>query len=291
MILLFVFSGSSMDLRADSKVMSTKQARQAMARIAGLKLKTGDIRVKQITATATGAEMVADVRTVFKFETDKSGQWYVAEIRTGQDKWERIDLIARVLHTKLESNCTAPDPPVRGDVAIDPSAKRSRCLLGALLGIDVPSDAVRIQEVDPMPVPFATQPSATVVAWITINARLINAGGWQVSELRTGQHDWVQVAHLVAALDAEKGRRAREEMQVIARGLERFRNERGFFVVSDSEAVAIDHLSPRYLSRVIRLDPWNQPYEYAGERDRFTLRSRGPDGKTNTADDVVLTGP
>src|ERR1041384_2517499 len=105
MILLFVFSGSSMDLRADSKVMSTKQARQAMARIAGLKLKTGDIRVKQITATATGAEMVADVRTVFKFETDKSGQWYVAEIRTGQDKWERIDLIARVLHTKLESNC------------------------------------------------------------------------------------------------------------------------------------------------------------------------------------------
>jgi len=231
------------------------------------------------------------VRTVFKFETDKSGHWLVTELRTGQDKWESIDLIARVLNAKLDSNCTTPDPPFHGDLAIDPSAKRSRCLLGELLGIDVPSDAVRIQEVDPMPVPLATQPSATVVAWITVNARLTNANGWQVSELRTGQHDWIQVAQLVAALDAEKGRRAREEMQVIARGLEKFRNERGFFVVSDSEAVAIDHLSPRYLSRVIRLDPWNQPYEYAGEHDRFTLRSRGPDGKTNTADDLILTEP
>jgi hypothetical protein len=78
---------------------------------------------------------------------------------------------------------------------------------------------------------------------------------------------------------------------MISRALEKFRKDRGFYVVSDSEAVAVDHLSPRYLSRVIRVDPWSQPYEYVGERDRFTLRSRGPDGKANTPDDLTIASP
>ncbi len=75
---------------------------------------------------------------------------------------------------------------------------------------------------------------------------------------------------------------------MIARALEKFRKERGFYVVSDSEAVAIDHLSPRYLARVIRVDPWHQPYKYLGERDHFVLRSTGPDAKDNTPDDIEL---
>jgi hypothetical protein len=53
----------------------------------------------------------------------------------------------------------------------------------------------------------------------------------------------------------------------------------------------MDHLSPRYLPRVIRIDPWQRPYKYQGERDRFTLRSLGADGKDGTADDIELAGP
>ncbi|MFN2513751.1 MAG: type II secretion system protein GspG [Pyrinomonadaceae bacterium] len=41
---------------------------------------------------------------------------------------------------------------------------------------------------------------------------------------------------------------------------------------------------------MIRLDPWQEPYQYRGERDNFTLRSLGPDRKDNTADDIVITG-
>jgi len=55
--------------------------------------------------------------------------------------------------------------------------------------------------------------------------------------------------------------------------------------------VLIDHLSPHYLERVIRLDPWNRPYQYQGERDHFSLRSNGPDGKSGTGDDVLFNGP
>ena len=69
------------------------------------------------------------------------------------------------------------------------------------------------------------------------------------------------------------------------------RRERGAFVVSDRESVLIDHLSPHYLTRVIRVDPWHRPYHYEGQQERYSLRSLGPDGKPNTPDDIVVSGP
>jgi hypothetical protein len=162
-------------------------------------------------------------------------------------------------------------------------------LLASLLGVNLPSDAVRIQEVDPMPIPLASQPSATVVAWVKVDARLVNdKSGWRVIELRTGNRDWVALEPIAAAVNEEKQKQTRAELALMAKALEAFRRERGTFVVSDSQGVAIDFLSPRYLARVIRLDPWHQPYKYQGERDHFSLRSTGPDGKDNTADDIEL---
>jgi hypothetical protein len=55
--------------------------------------------------------------------------------------------------------------------------------------------------------------------------------------------------------------------------------------------VLIDHLSPKYLIRVIRVDPWHRPYQYDGQQDHYSLRSLGPDGKPNTPDDIVVSGP
>ena len=278
------------NVRAD---LTTKQARRAITRMAGFGLTNGSVRVKTISATGgAAAEVSAEIRTVFKFAQDKQGRWRVVEIRTGQDRWEEIDLIADALNTPVVTDaCTAPDPPGRGQLAIDPSVKRARCLLGSLLGVEIPSDAIRIQEVDPMPIPLASQASATVVSWVNVDARLLNdKGGWRVTELRTGNRDWVKLEPLLAAVNEEKQKKARAELALIARALERFRKDRGYYVVSDSQAVAIDHLSPRYLAQVIRVDPWHQPYKYQGERDHYTLRSSGPDGKDNTADDIELAG-
>ncbi len=84
---------------------------------------------------------------------------------------------------------------------------------------------------------------------------------------------------------------ATDELSTIAKALGDFRRERGSYVVSDSESVLIDHLSPHYLLRVIRVDPWHRPYRYEGQPDHYSLRSLGPDGKPNTPDDIVVTGP
>jgi type II secretion system (T2SS) protein G len=291
LLALCVIGLSSSNVRAE---LSAKQARKLITRMAGFGLTNGSVRIKTISTNATGsAEVSAEIRTVFKFQSEKEG-WRVAEIRTGQDRWEEIDLIAQALKSPTVTNdCTAPDAPLRGAAALDPSAKRVRCLLRNLLGLEGRSDAIRIQQVSPLAVPLASQPSAVVVAWVNVEARLVNGGnaGWKVSELRTGNREWVKLEPLVAAINEEKEKKARMELAAIAKALELFREDRGFYVVSDSQAVVIDHLNPRYLAAAIRVDPWHQPYKYLGERNHFTLRSSGRDGKVDTADDIQLAGP
>jgi hypothetical protein len=275
-------------IRAD---LTPKQARRAITRMSGFKLNNGSVRVRTISVTnAAAAEVSVEIKTVLKFVQDEQARWHVAEIRTGQDRWEEIDLIADALNSQVPvAECNAPEPPFRGPLAIDPSVRRARCLLGNLLGVELPSDALRIQEVDPMPIALASQASATVVAWVRVDARFVNdKNGWRVSELRTGNRDWVKLEPLVTAVNERKQKKARAELEMMARALEKFRKDRGFFVVSDSHAVAVDYLSPRYLPRVIRVDPWHKSYKYQGERDHFTMRSAGPDGKENTPDDIQI---
>jgi hypothetical protein len=291
---LFVFCALAFTAKSARADLSVKQARKLITQMAGFKLTNGSVRVKTISPVGPSTtEVRAEVRTVFKFEKDKQGSWRVAEVRTGQDRWEQIDFIANSLKTDVPINvCTAPDPPFKGSSLIDPSVKRARCLLGSLLGIEVPSDALRIQAVAPLAIPLAPQPSATVVAWIKVDALLENSNtGWQVGALRTGTHDWISLAPIVAAVNGAKQTKARAELETIAKALEKFRDARGFYVVSDKHAVVIDHLNPRYLAQVIRVDPWQQPYKYQGEHDHFTLSSDGPDGKEDTADDIKLSGP
>ncbi len=281
--------------RLQRSKLSNSQARKLVTRMAGLELPGGAVRIKAITPGNDGtAEVTAEIKTVFRFEKDKAGSWRVAEVRIGPDRWLQIRHIANALNTKTPpADCSAPDPPFKGSQAVDPSAKQSRCLLASLLGVDLPSDSVRIQEVSPFVIPIASEPSALVTALITVNARIVNQGsaGALVSELRTGNRDWVQLEPLAASVEREKQEQARGELAWMAEALEKFRKDRGYYVVSDSQAVAMDHLNPRYIPRVIRVDPWHQPYKYQGERDRFTLRSVGADGKEGTADDIELAGP
>jgi hypothetical protein len=287
---LIILAVSASDVSAQ---LNSRQARKLIKRMPGFELKSGAVRIKSISAVnGTSAEVSAEIEAVFKFE--KNGSWHVAEIRTAPAQWEEIHLIASALKVQLASReCNFPDPPLRGVAAVDPSVKRARCILGTTLGVEVPSDAVRIKQINPMVVPLASRPSAVVVALIQTDIRFENDGktGWHVAELRTGNREWTRVEPLVVAVNEEKQKRARAELEAIAKGLESFRAERGFYVVSAKEAVVLDHLNPRYLANIIRLDPWHNPYQYDGERDHFTLRSTGPDGKENTSDDIQLVSP
>ena len=165
----------------------------------------------------------------------------------------------------------------------DLTPKEARRVIARLAGIELPSDAVRIKSISPM------GNSAVVVAQVETAFRLVNdKDKWRVAEIRTGDRRWEDMDLLVRALNAEKTSRVRAELETIATALEAFRRESGSYVEAKTEAALVDFLSPRYLTRVIRLDAWHRPYEYEGSRESYVLRSLGPDGKPGTSDDVVL---
>ena len=166
----------------------------------------------------------------------------------------------------------------------DLSPKEARKLIARMAGIELPSDAVRVKEIS------TAGNTAVVVAQVETAFRIVkdDKGKWRIAEIRTGDRRWEDLDTLMRALNVEKTARARAELESIATALESFRRERGSYLESKSEAALIDTLNPRYLARVIRIDPWHKAYEYEGERANFVLRSDGPDGKPGTPDDVTV---
>ena len=281
---------SAVDARAD---LSQKQARKVIQTMAGWSLPGDSVRIRSVRSSSNeSADLSAEIEAVFRLRM-RDGQWQLREIRTGPDRWEQLQVIARAANAELPAGeCDAPSEFARSRSETELTTKRARCLVAALLGIALPSDDVRIKDISEFGLPVGSEPSALVTALIDVDFRLTrDSRGWHVTEFKSGARDWANVTGLPAAIDQVKRSAAGEDLSTIAKALGDYRRERGHFVVSDRESVLIDHLSPRYLVRVIRVDPWHRPYQYEGQQDHYSLRSLGPDGKPNTPDDIVVSGP
>jgi hypothetical protein len=270
--------------RAD---LSKSQARKVIQTMGGWSLPGSAVRVESITSSSEGAEVNAEIQTVFRLRL-LEGRWQLTEIRTAPDRWEKLDLIARAANTTLPASECYP----LSRQSTELTNKLARCLVANLFGVTLPSDDVRIKEISPFGLSIGSESTALVVAFVRVEFRLTRgASGWQVAEIKSGSRGWVNVTGISMALDQMKRSAASDELSTIAKALSEFRRDRGYFVVSDKESVLIDHLSPRYLVRVIRVDPWHRPYQYEGLQDHYSLRSLGPDGKPNTPDDIVVSSP
>lgn len=284
--------GTPLTARADS--LSASEARKLISGVAGFALKKNSINVRQVSVVdAATVTATAEIQMAFRLEQNDQGQWRVAEVRSGQDGWEEIAYIFRAVNGELNATaCDLPELAGPKKAGTDISVRRARCLLADLLSVPLPSDAVRIKSVSPLGLPLVSHQSALVDARVEAEFRFTMAGGrWRLNGCKTGTRDWADPEAVLLAVNKEKVSRAQTELQSIAKALEDFRRQRGSYVESKSEAVLIDFLSPLYLSQVVRLDPWRRPYQYEGTHDRFTLRSTGPDGKQNTADDIQVSGP
>lgn len=312
---------------ADKKVkgLSAKEAGKLIAVARGLELKSGAVRVREISSTGeSAAEALASVKTAFRFAKGEGGAWRVRDVRVGERKWEDVDLIARgweagarerlradleALASELEarrmlateeekkkaadSTQTAATAGAQGDATKSSreGAKRVR-ELAAKQAEEKDAELIRKGV-------FASNNFSALVSSATIEAEVEASfrfakdarGKWSVSEFKVGESGWNNLASVVEQADAEKVSHARADLETVKAALESFRRERGFYVVSDDFVVLIDHLSPRHLTRIVRFDPWHRPYRYVGTRERHTLRSDGADGKENTGDDVTLAAP
>ena len=86
--------------------LTPKEARRVIARLAGIELPSDAVRIKSISPMGNTAVVVAQVETAFRFVNDKD-KWRVAEVRTGDRRWEDMDLLIRALNTEKTSRVRA----------------------------------------------------------------------------------------------------------------------------------------------------------------------------------------
>lgn len=269
--------------------LSQKQARSLIAKAVGMSLPSSAVRIDHVTSSGTTAEASAEIDLVFRFERNSRGRWRVKEFRTAEARWEEIDSIVLALGlTDSQSDCDPSDQA--GRLKSDPSlsTKKARCLIASLLSVPLPSDAVRITSISGLD--LGPEPSALAESSIKANFRFVrDSRNWRVSEFRSGTRQWLNIEGLGSSIASAKLARTNQQLNLIASALDAYKKDRGSFVVADKHSVLIDHLSPHYLRRVIRHDSWQHPFRYQGDREHFTLRSLGPDGKENTSDDIVVS--
>ena len=301
------------------KALKDSDARRAIAATEGFALNSGAVKVKDVSvAGASPVTASAEVTLGFRFEPvdDEKGdapsilkrkRWRAVEFRTGDRNWERIDLLARTVGAdRLERARAALEELVKEFEQRQRASSKSSEVQGAesksaeSKGGENKDDGSRGEESkggEPLTrgaltVKQLTALGSSLIAEVAVDAsfRLDRdaRGRWRVAEVVLGEGAGVEPGAAWQAVNAQKGERAREGMRAIREALEAFRRERGFYVEADSEVVLMDHLSPRFIARVIRLDPWGRPYRYGGTRERYVLSSDGADGRRDTADDVTL---
>jgi hypothetical protein len=113
-------------------------------------------------------------------------------------------------------------------------------------------------------------------------------GKWQAVELRAGDRRWESIELIQTGIRKEKALRTTADLRTVATALEAYHRDAGSYVQADTGSALMDHLAPRYLNSIIRIDAWSREYAYKGMSASYRLSSLGPDGKPGTDDDIVF---
>ena len=87
--------------------LSPREARRLIARMAGIELPSDAVRIKEISSVGNSATVVAQVETAFRFVKGDKDKWRVAEIRTGDRRWEDVDRLVRALNVEKTQRARA----------------------------------------------------------------------------------------------------------------------------------------------------------------------------------------
>ncbi len=324
--LIFVFALCLLaaDASAQKKpepALKESDARRAVAATPGFALRTGAVKVREISpAGSTPVTVSAAVTVAFRLvrvEDERVPQtggvfkvkrWRATEFRTGDRSWEEFDLISEAFggervemaRRALEELATEFETQQAAAAQAEPVVVPS--ISAAEEGKDKGKDKKKDEAKQKTPEPLTRGPltikqlslmGSSAVAEVAVACVFTLSkdarGKWRVAGFEVGGEAVGDLEALWRTADARKAARAREDLAEMREALEAFRSERGFYVVGEDAVVLLDHLSPRYAKRIIRLDPWHNPYRYAGTASAYTLASDGPDRKRDTADDVTLS--
>ena len=87
--------------------LSASEARRLISRMAGIELPQSAVRVRSVSLLGSSAVVEAQVETAFRFVRGDDGKWRVAEIRTGDNRWEDIDMISSAVNQQKAERARA----------------------------------------------------------------------------------------------------------------------------------------------------------------------------------------
>ncbi|HLL74737.1 MAG TPA: type II secretion system protein GspG [Pyrinomonadaceae bacterium] len=266
-------------------------ARKLIAALSVFELNSGAITIKEISSTDSEATVLASVRAAFRFARGEGGRWRAVEARVGDRQWEDFDLLAAAAGAERINAARAALDSLAAELEERARGRRRAAGEGDkdAPGDDAPLERGPVRVDKPAAALSALGSSAVLEAEVEASFDFVRERGrWRVARARLGAETVSDFDSPARALDQAKSARARADLGALASALEAHRRERGFYVPVDTASALNDHLSPRYLPAPVRFDPWHRSYEYQGARAGYLLRSLGPDGKPNTADDVTI---
>lgn len=124
---------------------------------------------------------------------------------------------------------------------------------------------------------------------ITTGVKMIKKDGeWIIEEVRIGDRHWEKAEDLLTVVREKRTGNTLQQMDQIAKGIARYSIVQGETPQVKNFEELMNLLSPRFLERIIRTDGWANPFSYQTQGgDNYDLRSAGPDGALETADDLM----
>lgn len=115
-------------------------------------------------------------------------------------------------------------------------------------------------------------------------------GKWVIREIRLGKRPWEKIDDILHALDGVKAANTRGLLEQVADAIEKYRQKNGTLPPFTDYISLTDALHPNFLTPLIREDAWHHPLmAHKVGNNAVRLTSPGPDGKSESADDIVVT--
>jgi len=295
LLLLILFTTTSLA----APTLSRELARQRISEFASSKLVLDAIEIRRITQdSADHATVESTVTLAFQFKKTDQGLWTVDAIRLGDRDWVNMsELLAAIYHGKPPVTTAAPSvsrakpiTPIETFHVNRSDFEKERARMIELGSSPLVPDAIEIRRV------ISDNDVRTIAeSTVTLGFRFVHgpkSTDWRIEAARLGDRDWIDTIDLIATLNEGRRRDTLAMMQKLAAGIERYRAENKSLPRARSIEELTDILHPHYLNDLIRVDGWGQEIEYSASGSTFRLRSRGPDGRFFTPDDIVVNpGP
>ncbi|MBL8151926.1 MAG: hypothetical protein JNN15_18540 [Blastocatellia bacterium] len=162
-------------------------------------------------------------------------------------------------------------------------SKESKEILSKLPGMPYDPKLIKIKRIEP-----GSGGAVVSVQFDTAFRFSQKNGKWQVAEMRFADDRWEDMELILTAVKNEKIRRTESRLQKLAAAINSYKQEHGYYPRARDIVELTDLLSPRYMNEVIREDLWFSYIQFTSDGKMFTLRSNGPDLKSNSGDEVTV---